>query len=52
VPSDAGTVCCIEITGAMDATTIAALELEIRHVARRYDAEIEDFRVKVRRRSG
>jgi hypothetical protein len=40
------------MTGAMDATTIAALELEVRRVARRYDAEIEDFRVKVRRRSG
>ena len=49
---NAGTVYCLEITGAMDATTIAALELEVRHVARRYDAEIEDFRVKVRRRSG
>jgi hypothetical protein len=40
------------MTGAMDASTIAALELEVRRVARRYDAEIEDFRVKVRRRSG
>lgn len=36
----------------MDAATIAALELEIRRVARRYDAEIEDFQVRVRRRSG
>ena len=36
----------------MDATTIAALELEVCRVARRYDAEIEDFRVTVRRRSG
>lgn len=52
VRGNAGTVHCLEITGAMDATTIAALELEVRHVARRYDAEIEDFRVKVRRRSG
>jgi hypothetical protein len=49
---DAGTVHCLEITGAMDATTIAALELEVRHVARRYHADIVDFRVKVRRRSG
>jgi hypothetical protein len=40
------------MTGAMDATTIAALELEVRRVARRYGAEIEDFRVTVRRRSG
>jgi hypothetical protein len=40
------------MTGAMDASTIAALELEVRHVARRYHAEIEAFRVKVRRRSG
>lgn len=48
----AGTVHYLEITGAMDATTIAALELEVRRVARRYDAEIEDFRVTVRRRSG
>ena len=42
----------IEMTGAMDATMIAALELEVRRLARRYGAEIEDFRVKVRRRSG
>ena len=48
----AGTVHYLEITGAMDATTIAALELEVRRVARRYAAEIEDFRVTVRRRSG
>jgi hypothetical protein len=40
------------MTCAMDATAIAALELEVRHVARRYGAEIEDFRVRVRRRSG
>jgi hypothetical protein len=40
------------MTGAMDATTIAALELEVRQVAKRYDVEIEEFRVKVRRRSG
>lgn len=49
---NAGTVHCFEMTGAMDAATIAALELEIRRVARRYDAEIEDFQVKVRLRSG
>jgi hypothetical protein len=36
----------------MDDTTVAALELEIREVARRYGAEIEDFRVTVRCRSG
>jgi hypothetical protein len=42
----------IEMTGAMDATMLAALELEVRQLARRYGAEIEDFRVKVRRRSG
>ena len=48
----AGTVHYLEMTGAMDAATIAALELEVRRVARRYDAEIEDFRVEVRRRSG
>jgi len=40
------------MTCTMDATAIAALELEVRHVARRYGAEIEDFRVRVRRRSG
>jgi hypothetical protein len=50
---DAGPVHWLEMTGAMDASTIAALELEVRHVARRYHAEIEAFRVKVvRRRSG
>jgi hypothetical protein len=48
----AGTVHRLEITGAMDATTLAALELEVRQVAKRYRAQIEDFRVKVRRRSG
>jgi hypothetical protein len=36
----------------MDAPMIAALELEIRRLARRYGAEIEDFRVKARLRSG
>ena len=36
----------------MDATTLAALELEIRQLAKRYHAKIEAFRVKVRRRSG
>jgi len=51
-PGNAGTVHCFEMTGAMDATTIAALELEVRQVAKRYDAEIKDFRVKARRRSG
>ena len=49
---NAGTAQWLEMTGAMDASTIAALELEVRQVARRYDAEIEDFRVRVRRRSG
>jgi hypothetical protein len=49
---DAATVHRLELTGAMDATTLAALELEVRQVAKRYDVEIEDFRVKVRRRSG
>jgi hypothetical protein len=52
VRGNAGTVHYLEMTGAMDATTIAALELEVRRVARRYDAEIEDCRVTVRRRSG
>ena len=42
----------IEMIGAMDATMLAALELEVRQLARHYGAEIEDFRVKVRRRSG
>jgi hypothetical protein len=41
-----------EMTGAMDATMVAALELEVRRLARRYGALIEDFRVKARRRSG
>jgi len=36
----------------MDATMIVALELEVRRLVRRYCAEIEDFRVKARRRSG
>ena len=49
---DAGPAHRIEMTGAMDATMIAALELEVRRLARRYGAEVEDFRVKVRRRSG
>lgn len=49
---NAGTVHWLEMTGALDATTIAALELEVRHLARRYHAEIEVFRVKVPRRSG
>jgi len=49
---NAGAVHWLEMTGAMDATTLAALELEIRQVAKRYDAEIEGFRVKARRRSG
>lgn len=48
----AGTPQCVEMTGAMDAATLAALELEVRDVARRYGAEIADFRVEVRRRSG
>jgi len=39
------------MTGALDATTLAALELEVRQVARHYGVEIEAFRVKVRRRS-
>ena len=49
---DAGPTRRIEMTGAMDAATIAALELEVRRLARHYGAEIEDFRVTVRRRSG
>jgi len=48
----AGTVHYLEMTGAMDATTIAALELEVRRVAKRYNVEIGDFRVKTRSRSG
>jgi len=40
------------MTGALDATTLAALELEVRQLAKRYDAKIETFRVKLRRRSG
>jgi hypothetical protein len=36
----------------MDATTLAALELEVRQLAKRYRVQIEDFRVKVGRRSG
>jgi len=42
----------IEMSGAMDATIIAALELEVRRLAKRHGAEIEEFRVTVRRRSG
>lgn len=49
---NAGPAHRIGMTGAMDVTMIAALELEVRQLARRYGAEIEDFRVKVRRRSG
>ena len=48
----AGPVHYLEMTGVMDAAMIAALELEVRRMARRYDAEIEEFRVEVRRRSG
>jgi len=48
---NAGTVHWLEMTGALDATTLAALELEVRQVARHYGVEIEAFRVKVRRRS-
>jgi hypothetical protein len=40
------------MTGALDTTTLAALELEVRQLAKRYDAKIETFRVKGRRRSG
>jgi hypothetical protein len=40
------------MTGALDATTLAALELEVRQMAKRYDAKIETFRVRLRRRSG
>jgi hypothetical protein len=42
----------IEMTGAMNAASIAALELEVRHLARRCGAEIEDFRVRARAGSG
>ena len=48
----AGNVESFEMTGAMDATMLAALELEVRRVAKRYDVEIGDFRVKARSRSG
>jgi hypothetical protein len=40
------------MTGVIDAATIEALELEVRHLARRYGAEIEDFRVEARHGSG
>ena len=40
------------MTGAMDAAMLAALELEVRRVAKRYDVEIGDFRVEARSRSG
>lgn len=52
VGAAAGPARRIELTGAMDAATTAALELEIRELTRRYGAELEGFRVKVRRRSG
>jgi len=40
------------MTGVIDAATIEALELEVRHLARCYGAEIEDFRVEARHGSG
>jgi hypothetical protein len=40
------------MTGTMDVTTIAALELEVRQVARRYGVEVEGFSVTVRGGSG
>jgi hypothetical protein len=52
VRGGAGAVHRLEIIGAMDATTLATLELEVRQLAKRYDVKIESFRVKVRRRSG
>jgi hypothetical protein len=40
------------MTGAMNGVTIAALELEVRRLARRCGAEIEDFRVQTGAGSG
>ncbi len=48
----AGSVYRIEITGLPDGSAMDALELEIRDLARRYGAELEDFSVEGRRRSG
>jgi len=41
-------VYCIEIAGPWEPAAIDALELELRDLARRYGAEIEDFRVEMR----
>jgi tRNA(Ser,Leu) C12 N-acetylase TAN1 len=46
------TVYHIEITRSLGSGALDALELEIRDLARRYGAEIEDFRVEARRGSG
>ena len=43
-----GAVYCIEIAGPWEPAAIDALELELRDLARRYGAEIEDFRVEMR----
>ena len=40
----AGAVHRLEITGAMDATHPAVLELEVRQLAKRYGVKIESFR--------
>jgi hypothetical protein len=47
-----GPVYRIEITGLPDGSAMDALELEIRDLARRYGAEIEDLSVEGRRGSG
>ncbi len=45
----AGAVYCIEIAGPWEPAALEALELDLRHLARRYGAELEEFRVERRR---
>ena len=43
----AGAVYRIEIAGPWELAAMAALELDLRHVARRHGAAVEDFRVEM-----
>jgi hypothetical protein len=44
-----GPVYCIEITGPWEPAALEALELDLRDLARRYGAELEEFRVERQR---
>jgi|APPan5920702963_1055757.scaffolds.fasta_scaffold42462_2 hypothetical protein len=43
----AGAVYRIEIAGPWELAAMVALELDLRHVARRHGAAVEDFRVEM-----